>query len=335
MQSTPIPRRGIILSITVVVALIAAVLLLSDRQELASVLENADWRAIPGALGLTILSYLCVGYSFALVCNTIGIRMSRRDLSEIGYVTTVLNHVITSGGVVGYSVRYFLMSEQEVPLKDVLAASTLHFYLTSLDMISMLPVGILIVMLNTQVSQPVMTGLTAMTVLLTLVALIATLFIFVDSLRTALLETTGKIVLKVIRKDVRPSLEKFEEALGRGARIIRQNPSTLIAVMLLTFVDWFCSVLVLWFCFTALGPAVELGKVISGFVIGVMAGVVSMVPGGLGVQEGSMAGIFALLGSPLHQAVLASILFRVVYYILPYFVSLAFYGRLLQRSRRR
>ena len=56
-----------------------------------------------------------------------------------------------------------------------------------------------------------------------------------------------------------------------------------------------------------------------------------MIPGGLGVQEGSMAGIYALLGVPLNQAVLAAILFRVVYYFAPYLVSLAFYRRMLRR----
>ena len=78
----------------------------------------------------------------------------------------------------------------------------------------------------------------------------------------------------------------------------------------------------LWFCFYALGYLLNFGDLIAGFVIGIVSGVLSMIPGGLGIQEGSMAGIFTLLGSTFEQAILASILFRVVYYILPYIVSL-------------
>jgi len=47
-----------------------------------------------------------------------------------------------------------------------------------------------------------------------------------------------------------------------------------------------------------------------------------------------MAGIYALLGVPLQQAVLAAILFRVVYYLIPYVVSLGFYWHLLRRVSR-
>jgi uncharacterized membrane protein YbhN (UPF0104 family) len=45
-----------------------------------------------------------------------------------------------------------------------------------------------------------------------------------------------------------------------------------------------------------------------------------------------MAGIYALLGVPISSAVLAAILFRIVYYFLPFLASLGFYRRLLRES---
>jgi uncharacterized membrane protein YbhN (UPF0104 family) len=47
-----------------------------------------------------------------------------------------------------------------------------------------------------------------------------------------------------------------------------------------------------------------------------------------------MAGIFALLGVSFEQAVLAAILFRVLFFILPYLFSLGFYWRLLREPAR-
>ena len=72
------------------------------------------------------------------------------------------------------------------------------------------------------------------------------------------------------------------------------------------------------------------GVVVTGFAVGVAAGVMSMVPGGLGVQEGSMAGAYHLLGVPLEQGVLVSFLFRLVYYVVPFGVSLLFYRNVLR-----
>ena len=45
-----------------------------------------------------------------------------------------------------------------------------------------------------------------------------------------------------------------------------------------------------------------------------------------------MAGIYALFGVPIGTAALAAILFRIVYYFLPFLVSLGFYHRLLRDS---
>jgi uncharacterized protein (TIRG00374 family) len=83
----------------------------------------------------------------------------------------------------------------------------------------------------------------------------------------------------------------------------------------------------------ALGTAVKPAALVTGYVIGIMAGVVSMVPGGFGIQEGSMAGIYGLLGIGFEQAVLAAILFRILYYLVPYFLILPFYRRLVTRAK--
>jgi hypothetical protein len=48
-----------------------------------------------------------------------------------------------------------------------------------------------------------------------------------------------------------------------------------------------------------------------------------------------MTGIFALLGISLEKAVVASILYRVVYSIAPYLLSLGFYRLVLRQEDKR
>jgi uncharacterized membrane protein YbhN (UPF0104 family) len=43
-----------------------------------------------------------------------------------------------------------------------------------------------------------------------------------------------------------------------------------------------------------------------------------------------MAGVYALLGVPFGPALLAAVLFRIVYYIVPFALGLAVYGRLMR-----
>jgi uncharacterized protein (TIRG00374 family) len=129
------------------------------------------------------------------------------------------------------------------------------------------------------------------------------------------------------------SLERFDATLAVGVEAMRARPLSIVAIMVLIAVDWAFSAAALWFSFRALGVTLLPGELVSGFVIGTVAGVVSMIPGGLGVREGSTAGVFSLLGVALEPALLAAFLYRVVYFMVPYAVSLGFYWRLLRARR--
>jgi uncharacterized protein (TIRG00374 family) len=324
------PGGGLAAVLILLVILAGALLVVLDWGRFGPVLAQADARPLAAALALTLVSYASTSTAFALVSRLLGIRMSKLELAQTGFVTIVLNHVIAAAGVAGYSVRYLLMRRHGVALKDVLAASILHFYLTSLDMLLMLPVGLLYLLLNASVTAGVTTLIGVVTLVMALVALAATGLIFLQTWRSRMSRVITHLGLALLRRDWGETLQRFDHTLGRGVKAMRRQPSTLMLVVALTWVDWFASLGVVWLCFDALGEPLSLGVTLSGYVIGIMAGVLSMVPGGLGVQEGSMTGVFVLLGAPFQQALLAAILFRGVYFLLPYGISLVFYRRLLR-----
>lgn len=314
----------------IVIALVGILMFAADWQELSRVVQEAVWKPLLPALLFTVFSYGCVGLSFAMVSRMLGIGMKRHELAAIGFISTTLNHIVMSGGIAGYSVRYQLMHRRGTRMKDVLAASIFHQYLTSLDMLMMLPVGLVYLLLNATVARGIARILEAMTLVMTLVAIVTTILIFSNSLRAGLLGALGKLAGTIMRHDYQPSLANFDQTMVRGVSAIKQRPWDLLMIMFLTYADWVASVVVLGFCFDALGPAVKPGVLMSGFVIGIMSGVLSLVPGGFGVQEGSMAGIFALLGVSFEQAILAAVLFRGIYYLLPYAISLFLYWQMIR-----
>jgi uncharacterized protein (TIRG00374 family) len=327
------PRQRFLIVLVVVFVLVGGFTVLADWDEVRTVVDQADWTALIFALIFTVISYICVSLNFAVICRLLGIQMKVGELSEIGYVSTVLNHVVQSGGAAGYSVRYTFISRSGARNKDILAASIFQYYLTSLAMLSMLPVGFLYLLLNAQMKPGVSALISLVTLVLLILFTLATLFVFKSSTRGRLLGVTGRIVRLITKRDVGDTLVTFDETMTRGVGALRRHPIGLLLIMVLVTVDWAASVVVLWFCFDALGPSVTVGALIAGFVIGVMAGVVSMLPAGIGVQDFSMAGVFALLGTSFEQAVLASVLWRGVYYLLPYVVSLGFYWHLVRRAK--
>jgi uncharacterized protein (TIRG00374 family) len=333
LRGTNLIHRRIVPILIIVIVLLGVVFLILDWSDIQKVLAQASWKPLPFAILTTLISYLCISYSFGRVSKLLGIQMRLRDLTSVGFVTTVLNHVLTSGGAAGYSVRYMLMNRHGVSMKDVFSASILHYYLTSLVMITMLPVGITYLILHASINHTTSFLLAMIALLILMAAIFATSLIFQGTFRRKVLSFLIRTAHRIFHRDIQETLERFDTTMTRSVKDIRDQPRSLIAIMALISFDWVASAITLWFCFRALNTTVSPGELISGFVIGIMAGVISLIPGGLGIQEGSMAGIFSLLGISFQNAVLASILFRAVYFMTPYAISLIFYWQLLHSKK--
>lgn len=333
MEKGIITRRRVWLLLVATVVLLGGLLIIADWEVILDVLAASTWSLLGPALVMVAVSYLCISYSFSVVGRLMGIPIGLHRLAAIGFVSSVLNHLVQSGGVVGYSVRYALMRSDRVPLNDVLAASILHFYLTSLAMQAILPLGFVYLLAKASLSRTATVAIGTVTVAMILLFIAESVLIFRAATRRRVLTWIGQLVNRFTRKDINQGLDDFDTALGRGIAGIRHHPRSGLLIAGFVAVDWFASALALGFCFEALGSPLRPPVLFTGFVIGIMAGVLSSLPAGIGVQDGSMAGVFALLGVGFEQAVLAALLFRGVFYVAPYFVSLGFYWRLAPRGQ--
>lgn len=316
----------------VLVVMIGLAFIVADLDQIWAALQEANWKIIPLALATTLISYTCISFNFAQVSRLLGIDMSLKDLTIIGYVSSVINRIVLSAGAAGYSVRFMLMRGYGVTMREVVTISILHFYLTSLLMISMLPVGFIYLGLNAELGQTTTVLLAIAALLLLMVAILATALIFKSEMRKRVIGTLVKAIDTLLHRDVSDPLERFDATMDKGVKAMPENRSTMVIIAILILIDWIFSATTLWFCFRAFDITLSLGELVSGFVIGTVAGVASLFPGGLGIQEASMTGIFTLFGVPFEKAVLASILYRVIYMIIPYLLSLGFY-RFVLRSQ--
>lgn len=333
MQTITRPYNRLVTVFILAILCVGLVLVVSDWKDMQQVLVEADWRFIPLVLLFTFFSYACYSYAYAFISDLLGIQMGKRELAEVCFISSVVNHVLTTAGVAGYSLRYLLMRMYKVSFKDLLTSSFLHYYLTSLDMLSFLPLSFIYLLLHADVPRGVSIALGVMTLLFGLVLLLTTGIVIFPSRRHPVISLLARLGRKILRRDYLPWLSQVDESLTRGTQAIRRRPLVLAGIMLLTLVDFACSIIAMGFVFQALGPPINPAALVTGYVIGIMAGLVSMVPGGWGIQEGSMAGIYALLGVRIEQAVLAAILFRILYYLVPYFLILPFSSRLIRRAQ--
>ena len=229
------------------------------------------------------------------------------------------------GGLAGHALRVLIMTRRGLPAGDILAPSLFHAYMESLAFFALIPVGLGYLLLTHPLSSTVAAWLSIGTGLLGVAFAITAVVFFFRPARAKVLWLVQSFWRLVTRRDIGPSVSNFESTLELGLAEVRERPLVLLFPVTLILADRIARVAVIWLCFQALGSDVDLGVAVTGFAIGVAAGVMSMVPGGVAVQEGSMAGMYHLLGVPLEEAVLVSILFRVVFYMAPFAISLAFY----------
>jgi uncharacterized protein (TIRG00374 family) len=325
-------RQQRIVALTVVVFVLLAILLVAlDWNEARQIVIKANWGLTLVALLFTALSYLCLSSSFVMVNRVFGIGMAWRELLKVGFVSTALANVTGLGGAAAYSLRLVVMQRQGTPSGNILAASIFHTYLYVVTLLGLLPVGLIYLIANHQLGEGVATGLRFATVMLVLAIIVATAIVFVSPIRSVVLRILNRLWHFFKHRNSISFLNDFDAALALGAARIRSRPLALALPLGLMLANLIFTLASLWFCFDAIGNQLNLGVLVIGFVVGISAGTLSMVPGGLGVQEASMAGMYALFDVPFAQAVLASVLFRIVYDFIPFFMSLAVYRSLLRR----
>lgn len=318
-----------------VVAIAGTVAVISNVRGLGELLGQTDWARVVPALLLTGLSYACISAGLVSLGRAVGVSAPRWPMMRIAFISVAVNQLISFGGVAGYSLRAVLSKRYGVTTGDALAMSLVHSYLNNLAMFFLLGLGLLQLVRDPATDEAWRRTLGVGGVLVVTFFVLSTAAIFSARLRGALVRGSGRIATRLLpdrwSDPIEVSLRDMDTALGRTATALRRDPAAAWWPFVFLILDWLAAFAVLWFCLDAVGEPVAVGVLLGGFSIGVVAGFASLVPGGLGVQDGSLAAVLALQGIPVDRAVLGTLLFRVVYYVVPFLVTLPVYASFLRR----
>jgi len=320
---------------TAILVLIALIILLLDYEKMAGLLLTTDYELIFYAILLTVFSYLAHAFSFWAASRLFKIKIPLAELLEIGFVSSVLTNILSAAGIPGNTYRIIMMKKSQVSSEDVTAVTVFHSYFNGSVFLLLLPVSFLFIYNASFITNGEFYSLAAASALFVLLFALATTALFAKTIRGIIIGLVVSIAGLLHKKnDVAAFLAKFSEAIERGKKETKTRPFLLFLLVFFLLADWVAMIFALGYCFAAFGTQVGFGKLLVGFTSGTVAGAISFVPGGLGIFEGSTAGMFALLGTGLESAVLAVLLFRIVYYLFPFGVSLLIFGKIILRSRK-
>ena len=112
-------------------------------------------------------------------------------------------------------------------------------------------------------------------------------------------------------------------------RVLLERPSRSVGLAALAFGYWLLDALCLLLVLSALGVEVESGKLLVAYALSQLVATLPFMPlGGLGVAEGALVSLFALLGVSPEVTVIPVLGYRLFNYWMPILLALIFYPTL-------
>jgi uncharacterized protein (TIRG00374 family) len=320
-------QRLTVVAVALMVA-VGAVIVALDWRQVTGLVGKASWPLLIAALATAAVSYFCTAQSVVVMLGVFGVSGDWSYLFRSGLVSVVLENLIAHP--VGLSFRLLMLRRRGVDGSLTIGSAILHSYFKNILFLALIPISLTWVLFTHQIILGGTVLILLIIAILVVVVAGATVIVFSLRLRTVIFKGVARVWRFVTRRNIDAAIAEFGEALTEGIADLRQRPRTQLPLAVFVLTDVGAMIATLWLCFAALGVPIHLGALITGFNFGITLTVISFIPGDLGVQEASMAGVFALFGVPFGHGVLVAILFRVVYYFVPFVASGTLYWHLLR-----
>jgi uncharacterized protein (TIRG00374 family) len=101
----------------------------------------------------------------------------------------------------------------------------------------------------------------------------------------------------------------------------------------ISFIMWGTDMLRMYLCFVAVGSYPPILPMIIIYTIAILITILPTIPGALGLREATMVGLFLVVGVPGDVVIAASLIDRVISYLMPTMVgaiTTVYYGKLLK-----
>jgi len=320
-------RWGVVLGV-LLVALYTYAVMTAGGRDLADVLTTLDPVLLFLPLIATLLSYITMSLSYEGIARAAGSTVNQLDMLRITFVANTANYVLPTGGLSGFALRMLMLQKKGITTGRAVLISFTQTLLTNMMLVVFILYGLVHMILTGDVDGNSAAAVASVSVIL--VAFLGTCLLMVyrqtarDVLlgRALALSEWGFGRLGYLERYKR-RLARFFAHIDEGMEFFAERPRAMIGPLVWIFLDWVCTIGVLYASFYSVGADVSYSDVVIAFSVAIVVAVVSFVPGGVGVLDGTLFAMFARAGIPDEQTVLALMIFRMSFYVIPVLLSLA------------
>lgn len=253
---------------------------------------------------------------FAIVGNKVNYWSMYRLSLELNFV----NYILPSGGISGIS--YFTIRSRSYGISSAKAtlAQITKLLLLFVSFQPLLILGVILLATREHVNNLVLVTATSLITLLVVGTLVGIYVIESRQRINSFLTFVAKILNRVV-KVVRPRREDainieiaqaaFTE-LHENYKVYKKNWRALKYPFLHTMIANLTEIAALYVVYIAFGGFVNIGAVILAYAVANFAGLISVLPAGIGIYEGLMTGVLVATGIPAGLSISVTIMFRLI-----------------------
>lgn len=309
---------------------ILAVMIYQAKDSFVKIWQGVQTRYLFLSLLSSVLIYVAMGMSLYEMLRIMGRRISKSAAVGIALVSTTVNYLISSLGASGFALRAHLLNRRKIPFGMCVTASIVITVLLYFVLAVIILQGSVLMLFNASATKVQIAENFALIVGMCIVCVLITAFFFDNELRSRWLRKGFRLLNKILFHVFRALIPKdryddFMDQLDEGIDLIHKKKRKLTRTVLYVCADWFFTIMVLYFAFCAVGVDISAGVLVAGFAVGMVTTLIPILPSGLGAMELAMTAVFSQMGVDWDAALMATLIYRVVYYVIPGIVSIFIY----------
>lgn len=267
-----------------------------------------------------LLNYHTYAKLYQGLFQILGRKIGYKPLYKVSVELNFVNHVFPSAGVSGFS--YFGLRMKQLGATGAQSAlvQTMRFVTIFISFQLLLLIGLFALAINGKASNLTILVASSLATLLVVGTLLIIYIVGsrkrIDSFFTNLTKAFNRIVQVVRPKhpetiNIAAARKLFLE-FHDNYEILKKNYTQLKMPLVYSFFASVTEIATIYTVYAAFNEYVNIGAVIIAYAIANFAGLISVLPGGIGVYEGLMTAVLAAVGVPPSVSIPVTVMYRVL-----------------------
>jgi len=305
------------------IAIIALLLWWAGLERVVEILKGASVEYLLLAGIMYILGLVTWGLRWRVLLNALDVRVSFDKILLALLAGIFVNNVTPGARGGGEPVRmYFLAKETDKPYGQVFATVMMDRILDLIPVVAMLALSTIYIY---TLGSPYLTVVLVALDLAFAGLILLTLGILLSERKTkGALYWFFRLFERIAPKKAEKYRKRFERAVEVDVprfqsdfRFLLKHKGVFLVALIYSTASWLFSILRTYYTFKAINYPISLIDVMVVQMVGMVIGMVSVIPGGAGLIETVNSGVYVLLGINRGVAVTATLLDRLISYWIP------------------